>query len=121
MLCFTYFVHCLIQVTSPLHLLSSVETSHIEDVTQNVIEPSTSHFRLAEARRRRKNAMSAKRSQAKRRIRRITIEDEKKDLELRNVQLCQKVALLENKIETLKSIYINAIKNNHCKCSKSYT
>ena len=121
MLCFTYFVHCLIQVTSPLHLLSSVETSHIEDVTQNVIEPSTSHFRLAEARRRRKNAMSAKRSQAKRRIRRITIEDEKKDLELRNVQLCQKVALLENKIETLKSIYINAIKNNHCKCSKNYT
>lgn len=105
-----------IQVTSPLNILSTVETSQIGNVTRSVTE--SSQFRIAEARRRRKNAMSAKRSQTKKRIGRLTIEEEKNNLELRNIQLCQKVTQLENKIETLKSVYLNAIKNNNYKCCK---
>jgi hypothetical protein len=73
---------------------------------------------MAEERRRRTNSVAAKRSQQKSRIHRLTVEQEKIQLELKNRRLCRQVASLEQKIVTLREIYLKAVTSGEWKCSK---
>ena len=88
-------------------------------VTQiTLIDLDSSRYRMAEERRRRTNSVAAKRSQQKSRIRRLTVEQEKIQLELKNRRLCRQVASLEQKIVTLREIYLKAVTSGEWKCSK---
>ena len=90
-------------------------------VTQiTLIDVESSRFRMAEQRRRRTNSVAAKRSQQKCRIRRLTIEQEKIQLEVKNRRLCQQVASLEQKVAALREFYLKAINSSDWKCSKRH-
>ena len=114
-----YFFHLSSLVWTLLKVSKFFRSLLEHPVTQiTLIDLDSSRYRMAEERRRRTNSVAAKRSQQKSRIRRLTVEQEKIQLELKNRRLCRQVASLEQKIVTLREIYLKAVTSGEWKCSK---